>query len=111
MMRKAYGWALAPTINLAALALLAATSGLAQAADIGWEKHGAFQACLDAKAKAWLQAKVELVVNDDPNMGALDDKTVAGWAAGALQDCAAKAPGADAASERQFMRYMASWRD
>jgi hypothetical protein len=112
MLRKAYGWALAPAICVGALAIAAVPPGPAQAAGIGWEKQGAFQACLDGKAKAWIGAKVELVVNEDPEMGAVDDKAVAAWAAQALQECAATAPpAADSASEQQFMKYMAHWRD
>jgi hypothetical protein len=89
----------------------AATAAPAQAAGIGWEKQGAFQACLDAKAKAWIGAKVELVVNDDPDMGAIDDMAVAQWAALALKECAGKTAAADPASELHFMKYMARWRD
>jgi hypothetical protein len=36
---------------------------------------------------------------------------VAGWATQALKDCSTKPPGADPASELQFMKYMAHWRD
>jgi hypothetical protein len=88
-----------------------AGAGLAQAASIGWETRGAFQVCLEAEAQKWLDAKVALVVNDDPAAGNMDDATVAGWATGALKSCAANAGSADAASEQQFMRYMAHWRD
>jgi hypothetical protein len=97
----------------AGVLLWAAVAGTvsAQAAGIGWEKPGAFQACLDGKAKAWIDAKVELVVNDDPDMGAIDDTAVAEWATHALKECAAKARGGDPASELQFMKYMAHWRD
>ena len=86
-------------------------AGLAQAAGIGWETRGAFQACLDAEAQKWLDAKVALVVNDDPAAGNMDDAAVAGWATEALKSCAAKAGAADTASERLFMRHMAHWRD
>lgn len=89
-----------------------ANDGAAQASGIGWEKRGAFETCLDAEAKAWLQARVELVVNEDPAAGQVDDAGVATWAAGALKSCAGKAGGAaDAGSEQVFMRYMAHWRD
>jgi hypothetical protein len=36
---------------------------------------------------------------------------VAQWATEALKTCAAKAGGSDAASEQQFMRHMAHWRE
>jgi hypothetical protein len=110
MSRNERGWALTSSVGVL-LWVAAAGPAPASAAGIGWEKQGAFQACLDAKAKSWLDAKVELVVNDDPDMGAIDDPAVAEWATQALKECAAKAPGPDAASEQQFMRYMAHWRD
>jgi hypothetical protein len=110
MWRNKAGCALAAS---AGVLLWAAVAGAvpAQAAGIGWEKPGAFQTCLDGKAKAWIDAKVELVVNDDPDMGAIDDAGVAQWATRALKECAAKASGGDPASELQFMKYMAHWRD
>jgi hypothetical protein len=110
MTRNAYRWA-AVSVGLFAWAAVAANGGAALASGIGWEKQGAFQACLDAEVKTWLQAKVELVVNEDPAASKIDDTSVATWATGALKGCATKAGGADAGSERQFMRYMAHWRD
>jgi len=118
MTRKERGWVVAPAAGavlwIAASILPAPTPwGVvpAQAGDIGWEKPGgAFQACLSSKAKAWIAAKVELVVNEDPDMGAVDDATVAQWATQALRECTDKAA-ADPASEQQFMKYMAYWRD
>jgi hypothetical protein len=110
MWRSAREWTLAPSVGVLVWAAVVGTIP-ASAAGIGWEKQGAFQACLDAKAKAWIDAKVELVVNDDPDMGAIDDTGVAEWAARALKECGAKAPGGDPASELQFMKYMAHWRD
>jgi hypothetical protein len=98
-------------IGLLAWAAAAANGNAALASGIGWEKQGAFQACLDAEAKTWLQVKVELVVNEDPAASEINDSSVANWATGALKACATKAGGADAASERQFIRYMAHWRD
>jgi hypothetical protein len=110
MTRNAYRWAAAP-VGLLAWVAAAASGGAALASGIGWEKRGAFQACLDAEAKTWLQAKVELVVNEDPAGSDISDSSVAAWATNALKGCATKAGGADAASEQQFMRYMAHWRD
>jgi hypothetical protein len=112
MARNAYRWAAAVPASL--LVWAAATTGnhaAAQAAGIGWEKQGAFQTCLDGATKTWLDAKVELVVNEDPAVSEMTDASVAAWAADALKNCAAKAGGGDAASEQQFMRYMAHWRD
>ena len=115
MARNGHGWAMGSTLGVllsAAVSILAGISAPAQAAGVVWEKPGgAFQACLDGKARAWIGAKVELVVNEDPDMGAIDDAAVAQWATQALKECAEKAKGADPASEQQFMRYMAHWRD
>jgi hypothetical protein len=109
MKRNVAEWAAAAAGALGCIAV-ASTGGLAQAAGIGWETVGAFQLCLDAKAKSWIASRVELVVNEDPRAGNIDDAAVAMWATEALKDCA-KAGGADAASEQRFMKYMAHWRD
>jgi hypothetical protein len=115
MTRKEHGWAVTSAAGVllwCTVSIFAGASAPAQAAGIGWEKRGgAFQACLDGKAQAWIGAKVELVVNEDPEMGAIDDAAVAQWATQALKECAVKAAGADAASEQQFRKYMAYWRD
>ncbi len=110
MTRKAYRW-VAVQVGVLAWAAAAANGGAALASGIGWEKQGAFQTCLDAETKAWLQAKVELVVNEDPTASEINDSAVATWATEALKGCATKAGGADATSEQQFMRYMAHWRE
>ena len=115
MTRKEHGWAVTSAAGVllwCTVSIFAGASAPAQAAGIGWEKRGgAFQACLDGKAQAWIGAKVELVVNEDPEMGAIDDAAVAEWATQALRNCAEKTKGADPASEQQFMKYMAYWRD
>lgn len=103
------GRVLASTVG--GLLLAAGEVASAQAAGIGWDNPNAFQACLEAKARAWIGAKVELVVNDDPDMSAIDDTSVAEWATGTLKECGAKATGSDPASELRFMKYMAHWRD
>jgi hypothetical protein len=110
MSRRNHGWALSAAI-CAAAATVGAGGAPALAAGIGWEKQGAFQTCLDGKAKAWIGAKVELVVNDDPDMGAVSDTAVAHWATQALKECADKTAAGDPASELAFMKYMARWRD
>src|SRR5262245_3292801 len=113
MTRNAYRWAAAVPASLFvwAASLVVGNAGTAQAAGIQWAKQGPFQTCLDGAAKTWLDAKVELVVNDDPAASEMDDPSVAAWAADALKSCATKAGSGDAASEQQFMRYMAHWRD
>lgn len=109
MRRNAFRWAAVPAGLLVVAAAVAGDS--AAQSGIRWEKQGPFQTCLDAQAKTWLDGKVELVVNEDPAASEMSDEGVASWAADALKDCASKSGGADAASEQQFMRYMAHWRD
>ena len=114
MTRKERGWAATPAIGIllwSTVWIVPGTIDPAQAAGIAWEKQGAFQKCLDGKARAWIGAKVELVVNEDPDMGAINDAAVAQWATQAIKECGDKIAGADPASELQFMRYMAHWRD
>jgi hypothetical protein len=111
MSRRINGWALSAALSVAA-ATIAAGGAPAMAAGVGWEKPGgAFQTCLDGKATAWIGAKVELVVNDDPDMGAVNDTAVAEWATKALKECGEKTAAADPTSELAFMKYMARWRD
>src|SRR5262245_23158350 len=72
---------------------------------------GPFQACLQAQAKQWFDAKVELIANADPAAGTIDDTAVAGWTVEAINTCAVKAGGGDPAAEQLFARYMAHWRE
>jgi hypothetical protein len=83
----------------------------AASAGIEWGTNGAFQTCLDAQAKRWIDARVELVVNEDPAAGNIDDRAVAAWTTQAIETCAAKAGRGDQASEQLFVRYMAHWRE
>jgi hypothetical protein len=71
----------------------------------------AFEACLDAQAKAWIDARAALVLHEDPAAGDIDDRAVAAWTAQTLSTCAAKAGRGNDASERLFGRYMAHWRE
>ncbi len=109
MQRKAYRWAALTAGVLLCTAIASAT--FTHAAGIGWETRGALQACLDTEAQGWIDTRAALVVNDDPAAGDIDDAAVAAWATHALKGCAAKAGGADAASEQRFMKYMAHWRE
>jgi hypothetical protein len=114
MTRKGHGRAVTPAFGVllwVATSIVPGAVVSAQAPGIGWEKQGTFQACLDGRARAWIAAKVELVVNEDPDMGAINDASVAQWATQAIKECGNKGAGADAASELQFMRYMSRWRD
>jgi hypothetical protein len=89
----------------------AAGLGAAQAAGIEWQAAGAFASCLNGQAKQWIDARAELVLNEDPAASAVDDVAVAAWTARTLEDCKAKAGRSDQESERLFVRYMAHWRE
>jgi len=110
MVRKlAGGWIAMSTGTLLWVAV--ASSDDAQAAGIGWESNGPFQACLDARAKRWIDARVELVVSDSPAAGDVDDLAVAKWTIQVIDGCKARAGSGDPASEQLFGRYMAHWRE
>lgn len=93
----------------ALLWLAAAGTGTGVAAQSG--DAGPFQACLQAQAKQWFDAKVELIVNGDPAAGDIDDAAVASWTIQTINTCGAKAGGGDPAAEHLFARYMAHWRE
>ena len=82
----------------------------ADAAPITWAKKGAFEACVEHSLNEWLGAQAELVVNEDPAAGALDDAGVARWTVDTLASCQARAGPADADSEDRFTKHMARWR-
>src|SRR5262245_55635329 len=83
----------------------------AGAAGIGWESRGAFETCLESRLNDWVRAKAELVVNEDPAAGEVDDMDVALWAATALEGCESQAGHGNQTSENQFSRHMAHWRE
>jgi len=75
------------------------------------ERAGAFQTCLDARFQKWVNARAELVVNEDPRAADIDDAVVAKWAAEALGGCRAQVGGADQAVEQNFAKHMSRWRE
>ena len=95
---------------VAACIILLAAAFQAHAAPI-WVSASPFQACLEGQFDKWVQARAELVLNEDPQAGAIDDRAVAEWAAGILQSCSAQAGGGDAATEARFTKHMARWRE
>jgi len=108
MMRRR-SWARV-AMQAGALFWVVAGCGAVRAAGIEWDKRGAFEDCLDAQAKGWVRARAELVLNEDPAAGDIDDPAVAAWAAQALSTCETKAGQGNRASEQVFARYMAHWR-
>jgi hypothetical protein len=75
-----------------------------------WERAGPFQACLQQGFDKWLQARTELVVNEDPQASSVDDAVVAQWTARTIDACRARAGGGDEESVARFAKHMAQWR-
>lgn len=96
---------------MSAFALATAGTQAARAASIGWERHGAFEACLENQLNDWINAKATLVINEDPAAGDLDDIDVAMWAVTVLQGCETQAGHGNQSSEHRFSRHMAHWRE
>jgi hypothetical protein len=93
-----------------ALGVLLGCNG-ASAASIAWAKQGAFEACLEVSLEKWLQAQAELVVNEDPAAGRLDDAAVAKWTIDTLAQCRTQAGGGNPDSESRFTGHMVRWRN
>jgi hypothetical protein len=96
---------------VSAIVLAAAGLQAANAANINWERRGAFEACLDDRIHDWVNAKATLVINDDPAAGDIDDMDVAIWSVDALQGCEKQTGQANLMSEGKFSLHMAHWRD
>jgi hypothetical protein len=98
------------TLLLGAAALMAGLQGVS-AASLKWERRGTFETCLENRLNDWVKAKAELVINEDPSAGDLDDIDVAMWAVAVLQDCESQAGHGSQASEYKFSQHMAHWRE
>lgn len=100
---------------MSAVLVAVSASGLvslaARADMITWERAGQFETCLDQEVNSWINSKAELVINDDPAAGDLDDIDVALWAVTALQGCEQQAGRGNQTSENRFSRHMAHWRE
>jgi hypothetical protein len=96
---------------IAIAATLTGASLVARATTIVWEWRGQFENCLEDHVNSWVNAKAELLVNEDPAAGDVDDLDVAVWAVTALQDCEQQTGYSNQASEHRFSRHMARWRE
>jgi hypothetical protein len=96
---------------MSVILLTAAGTHTARAAGIGWDRPGAFEACLENQLNDWINAKATLLINEDPAAGDLDDMDVALWAVTALQGCEAQSGHGNQSSEHKFSRHMAHWRE
>jgi len=110
MRARSGGWAEA-SAGVLLWVVAAAGPGAAHAAGLERQAAGPFEACLNGQAKQWIDARAELVLNEDPTASAIDDAAVAAWTARTLEGCKAKAGRSDQESERLFARYMAQWRE
>jgi hypothetical protein len=57
-----------------------------------------------------VQARAELVLNEDAQAGSIDDASVAQWTNETMDACRAQAGGGDAESEARFAKHLARWR-
>jgi len=96
---------------VSAIVLAAAGAQSANAANIDWERRGAYEACLDDRMNDWVNAKAALVINEDPAAGDIDDMDVAIWSVEALQGCERQTGQTNLMSEGKFSLHMAHWRD
>jgi hypothetical protein len=89
--------------------VLAVMAASANAASIA-ERAGPLQACLEGRFEKWVNSRSELVVNEDPKAGDIDDAAVARWALETVGACRAQAGGGDRDVEARFTKRVAQWR-
>ena len=97
-------------IVLACALPVAAWPEPAPAAQIA-QAASAFQTCLDGQFDKWVKARVNLVLNDDPSAGDVDDASVAKWTVQTATACRAQAGDGDAQVAERFAKRMAQWRE
>ncbi len=86
--------------------LLAASANASSIA----ERAAPFRICLDRQLEKWVNARVELVVNEDPKAGDIDDAAVAKWAVGVLEACRLQVGSGEKGAEAAFTKRVAQWR-
>ena len=91
--------------------VLAADVAPSSAASLAFSKAGPYEACLQAEAETWLNARAEDVVNGAESVKSLDDGQVAAWTVDTLKTCAAKGAAGDAGNDAVFAKHMAHWRE
>src|SRR3990172_127949 len=96
-------------VAASAILLLCALDGAGPASI--WERAGPFQACLEQSFDKWLLARAELVLNEDPQAGDIDDVAVARWTVQTVDACRARAGGGDEESVARFAKHVARWRE
>ena len=69
------------------------------------------QTCLDSSFDMWLKSRVNLVLNEDPKAGDIDDPAVGKWTVDTVAACRAQAGSSDAAVEETFAKQMGQWRE
>lgn len=101
-LRRPRGTSFTCAALLGAMAVSASASSIAVSAS-------PLQMCLDSQFETWVNARAELVVNEDPSAGDIDDASVARWAVETMTACRAQAGGPDQAAEAQFTKRAARW--
>lgn len=74
------------------------------------ERAVPLQACLEGRFETWVNGRAELVVNEDPKAGDVDDAAVAAWMLATVGSCRAQAGGGDQGVEARFTKRVAQWR-
>lgn len=93
-------------LGCAAVLAMAASANAASIA----ERPGPLQACLEGRFEAWVNSRAELVVNEDPKAGDVDDAAVAKWMVETVGTCRAQAGAGDQDAEARFTKRVAQWR-
>jgi hypothetical protein len=94
---------------LGCVAVLPAIAASADASSIS-ERAVPFGACLEGRFEIWVNGRAELVVNEDPKAGEVDDAAVAAWTLETVGACRAQAGGGDKDTEARFTKRVAQWR-
>ena len=94
---------------LGCVVVLAVMAASANAASVA-ERAGPLQVCLESRFEAWVNGRAELVVNEDPKAGDIDDAAVAKWTVETVGACQAQAGVGERDAEARFTKRVAQWR-
>lgn len=99
----------ARSAHVAAAFIFTLLAASANASSIA-ERAAPFRVCLDSQLEKWVNARAELVVNEDPKAGDIDDAAAAKWAVSVLEACRIQTGGGDKNAEAAFTKRVAQWR-
>lgn len=92
------------------VSMLGSCLPLAAASSIDFRRDGPYELCVDEAYLDWVQERAELVVNEDPRAGNIDDAAVAAWTVQTMERCRKSAGPAGPGTDDIFGRHMARWR-